>query len=395
MIFSQRAKKLVGSATMVATLKAQEKIRNGEDIILGSVGEPDGKVPEAAKKELIHQMQTADSKYGPAQGLLSVRESVSRWMSDLYDQKYLAENVIISPGSKFSLFSIMQILCDKTNEVLIPSPYWVSYETLATLAGAQVRTIIGTSEQGYKISAKQLAAQVTDKTKILILNSPQNPSGAVYSMKELSELTQVIEKNPNLVVVCDDIYNQLIFSGEKRSPHILDVLSPAHHERVILVHGASKSFALTGWRLGWVVATKEIISKLTEFQSQTLTCVPDFLQRSLEKTLTEESHFVLRLRERIQKRHEHAVSFLKNCPGIKVYSSGGAFYIWIEVLDKTKKSVQICDELLNEVGVALVPGSAFGCEYHLRFSVTISDEALQKGLKRILAYFSKSQDRSI
>ncbi len=391
MIFSQRAKKLVGSATMSATLKAKERIRNGEDIVLASVGEPDVKAPESAIKEAIHQIQTQESKYGPAQGLLSVRETIADWMSRLYDKNWNAENVIISPGSKFSLFAILQILCDEQSEVIIPTPYWVSYETLTSLAGAQAKLISCPSENAYKISSQQLASAITAKTRVLLLNSPQNPTGATYSLNELTELAKVIEKNENLVVICDDIYNQLVFSNEKRCPHLLDVLSPAHRERIVVVHGASKSFALTGWRLGWVIGTGELIGKLTEFQSQTLTCIPDFLQLSLKKTLIEEAEFVVKLKTTIQRRHKYAVHTLKNCPGIKVYPSEGAFYIWMEVLDKTKPSAQICKEILNEAGVALVPGSAFGCEHHLRLSVTIPDESLEEGLKRVITYFSKSR----
>ncbi len=392
MIFSKRANQLVASATMKATLKAQNHIKNGEDIVLGSVGEPDSKPPASAKKEVINYLNSHDSKYGPAQGLPSTRKIISTWMNQLYKQNWSSENVVISPGSKFGLYSLFQILGDDNSEVIIPSPYWVSYVTLAKLSGASIQVIPCSASENYKLTAAKLKNELSKKTKaltkILLLNSPQNPTGAIYTQSELIDLAKVIATHPDLLVICDDIYNQLIFSDEPRCPHLLDVLDKEHHQRVILVHGASKSFALTGWRLGWVVASSEIINKLTDFQSQTLTCMPDFLQIALEKILQNENQYVNELKELIKTRHQRAISKLQTCPGIKLFLSQGAFYVWMEVLDKSKTSSQICDELLTQFGVALVPGSSFGCEYHLRFSVTISDTLLDKGLLRIINYFT-------
>lgn len=389
MNFSERAKTLKGSATMNATLKAQEKIKNGEDIVLASVGEPDSKAPKAAKDELIKRVQNSESKYGPAQGLLSTRKVISSWMNNLYNQKWTAENVVISPGSKYSLYSILQILCDEKSEVIIPSPYWVSYETLAKLSGAFTKIVNCGPEENYKLSGKRLKQALSKNSKILLLNSPQNPTGAIYTIPELKDLAQVISENPDLFVICDDIYNQLVFSEEQRCPHLLDVLPAQYHSQVIVVHGASKSFALTGWRLGWILSDKQITQKLTEFQSQTLTCIPDFLQSALEKTLELENNFVVELKHLIQQRHARVVNALKTCPGIKIYPSQGAFYVWMEVLDKAKTSAQICEELLSQHGLALVPGYSFGCEHHLRFSVTINDDLLDKGVQRLMEYFKK------
>lgn len=393
MNFSRRAKNLVSSATMSATLAAQARIKAGEDIVLASVGEPDVAAPPAAQQEVIRQMQHGHSRYGSSGGLLEVREAVAVWMSDLYDQRWSAEHVILTPGSKFALFALLQILCDEKDEVLIPSPYWVSYEALTKLSGAKATIIECQKENGYKLTTKQLLESISDKTKLLILNSPQNPTGAVYSATELTELAKIIEQNTNLIVLCDDIYNQLIFSEQKRAPHLLDVLSPKDHDRIVIVHGASKSFAMTGWRLGWVVAEKKIISKLCEFQSQTLTCIPDFLQLALKQTLRQETSFVAELKESIHARYVRAVQVLNGCPGLRIYPSEGAFYVWIEFLDHSMTSAQVCEELLIQEGVALVPGSAFGCEFHLRLSVSILSEDLDKSLQRVMNYFSKQRSR--
>ncbi|MCB0368949.1 MAG: aminotransferase class I/II-fold pyridoxal phosphate-dependent enzyme [Bdellovibrionales bacterium] len=389
MEFSERAKKLKGSATMNATLKAKERLLQGEDIILASVGEPDCESPLTTKQALIQRVSQVDAKYGPAQGLLSTRKVVAKWMSDLYQQDWSDNEVIITPGSKFSLYAILQILCDKSKEVIIPSPYWVSYVTLANLSEAQVKIVECNGDQDYKLSASRLENIISQNTRVLLLNSPQNPSGAIYSEEELAELAKVIKSNPHLTVICDDIYNQLIFSKAARCKHLLDFLPKENHKQIIVVHGASKSFALTGWRLGWVMAHEDIIKKLTQFQSQTITCMPDFLQIALEETLQKSSNFVVDLKETITRRYNKIYNNLNNCPGIKIYPSEGTFYLWFELLDKSKTSEQVCDELLNQHGLALVPGSSFGCEHHIRLSVTISDDLLDEVTKRLLDYFQQ------
>lgn len=393
MKFSTRAKQLTGSATMAATLLAQQRKKSGEDIVLATVGEPDGDIPDVARAEIIKQIQSGVSKYGPAQGLLPVREAVAKWMSALYAQVWTSDQVIISPGSKFALFSIFQMLSESGDEVLIPTPYWVSYESLADLAGANPVIVSCSAGDNYKLSAEALSRCLIEnpRIKLLILNSPNNPTGAIYSREELTKLSAVIERHPNLLVVCDDIYNQLIFSQAIRCPHLLDVISDEAKKRIIVVHGASKSFALTGWRLGWIVAEPELVSKLSQFQSQTLTCIPDFIQMALIPTLNSGEEFVTSLKEKISQRYKLAAELLKKCPAIKIYPSEGAFYIWMEVLNPKMTSAQLATDILEKVGLALVPGSAFGYENHLRFSVTLPDDQLLDGAGRLVKYFAPSK----
>lgn len=378
---------------MAATLLAQQRKKSGEDIVLATVGEPDGDIPEVARAEIINRIQTIPSKYGPAQGLPSVREEIAGWMSKLYGQSWSPDQVIVSPGSKFALFSIFQMLSESGDEVLIPTPYWVSYESLASMAGAKPVIVPCSAVDNYKLSAEKLSKCLTDnpRIKLLILNSPNNPTGAIYSKEELMKLSAVIERHPNLLVVCDDIYNQLIYSQALRCPHLLDVISDEAKKRIIVVHGASKSFALTGWRLGWIIAETELVNKLAQFQSQTLTCIPDFIQMALIPTLNSGGEFVALLKERISRRYKLATDILRKCPSIKIYPSEGAFYIWMEVLDLKVTSAEMAADILEKVGLALVPGSAFGCENHLRFSVTLPDDQLLDGAGRLVKYFAPSK----
>lgn len=390
MKFSNRAQVLSGSATMEATLLAQKKIQEGHDIILGTVGEPDGDAPQTSKDELINQIKTSYSKYGSAQGLPATRLAIANWMSDLYKQNWTEDHVIISPGSKYALFALFQMLCEFGDQVLIPAPYWVSYESLAKLSGASALIAPCGSHENYKLSAVRLQKYLNEnpKIKILVLNSPNNPTGAVYSSSELKALALVIEKHKNLMVICDDIYNQLIFNSEPRAPHLLDFLSSDASERIIIVHGASKSFALTGWRLGWTVAHPELILKLSQFQSQTLTCVPDFLQRALVPTLKNGDSFVADLKKKVHQRHKLVTTILSQTDSIKVFPSEGAFYIWIELLKYGNfSSIELAKDIIEKVGVALVPGESFGCANHLRLSVTIPDEQVSVGAKRLASYF--------
>lgn len=389
MKFSKRAQSLVGSATMAATLLAQKKINEGHDIILGTVGEPDSEAPQIAKDSLVSFIQTKESKYGPAQGLLQTRQAIAEWMSNLYHQNWEASQVVISPGSKFTIFSLLQVLCDELDQVLIPAPYWVSYATLAGLAGAQSLIVPCSSSENYKLSAKRLEEYLikNSKIKVLILNSPNNPTGAVYGKEELEALARVIEANKNLVVICDDIYNQLIYEKGTRTPHLLDVISVTERDRVIVVHGASKSLAMTGWRLGWSITNQKLAEKLTQFQSQTITCVPDFEQVALVMALKNSSEDIECLREKIEQRYKLAVSILSQSKSIRIFPSGGAFYVWFEILNPTASSSEIAKDILEKVGVALLPGSVFGCENHLRLSVTLPESQVEETASRLLKYF--------
>lgn len=390
MKFAKRAQELVGSSTMAATILAQEKIKHGENIIIGTIGEPDCDIPTLAKEEAIQQLQTKKSRYGSPQGVLETRMAVAQWMSSLYRQNWTEENVVIAPGSKFALYSLFQILCDPGDRVLIPAPYWVSYASSARLADAEIIIAPCDSSENYKLSAEKLSKYLNEfpNIKIFILNSPNNPTGAVYTLEELKALASVIEKNPHLIVICDDIYNQLVFSSDNRSPHLFDVIAKETFERIIIVHGASKSFALTGWRLGWTIAPPRLTEKLVKFQSQILTCVPDFLQWSLIPVLQKENSFVINLKNEIMKKHQLASKLLKHCPSIKVFPSDGAFYLWLEVTNPTVSSEILVKDILSKSGIALVPGSSFGMENHLRFSVTLPEDILIEGTQRLINYFS-------
>lgn len=395
MKFSKLAQQLSGSATMAATLKAQELKRLGQDVVLATVGEPDVDVELNVKNSLLSQLQSQPSRYGPSTGLLSTRQALSDWFQKIYQTHYSAQQIVITPGSKFGLYSLMQILCDADDEVIIPAPYWVSYITLAEMAKARACVISppNLADLNYKLTAEHLEKSLNSKSRILILNSPNNPSGAVYSKKELLNLADVLNDHPQVTVICDDIYNQLVFNSDtERAPSLLDVANDALKKQIIIVHGASKSYAMTGWRLGWIASLNdECIQKLSAFYSQTLTCTPDFIQKAVETAVSEGDHFVHQFKLKNKNRHQWLQQQLQSIPGLRVYPSEGAFYIWIQLLDSSCNSQQVAEELLTKENLAVVPGDAFGVPRHLRISVTMSEAELKKTVERLQNYFLKNR----
>lgn len=388
MKFSKLANSLSGSATMAATLKAQELKAEGEDILLASVGEPDLDVDPEIKQALSDYLKNNPSKYGSSQGLASTRNVLSKWFLKIYGAKYSASEIIITPGSKFGLYSLLQILCEAGDEVIIPAPYWVSYVTLAEMAKAT--PIVCQPDTNYKLTAEKLKETLNQKSKVLILNSPNNPTGAVYSKEELRSLYNVLKDFPDITVICDDIYNQINFSSESRAPSILDVVDDEFKKQIVIVHGASKSYAMTGWRMGWIAGPSDLIKKLAQFYSQTLTCTPDFIQKATETALQTSDEAVEKLKQSMIDRHQFVLQGLKSVPNIKVFGSAGAFYIWIELLNKSVSSMTVVDQLLKHCGIAGVPGEAFGMPFHFRLAVTLPKADLQKLIDRLSLFFTES-----
>ncbi len=388
MKFSKLGHLLSSSSTMTATLKAKELADSGQKMIVATVGEPNDDVDSEIKDALIEFLLSQPSRYGSAQGLLSVREGIAAWMTNIYGVDYGAEQIAVTPGSKFALYALMQILCEPGDEVLIPAPYWVSYVTQAQMAGA--KAVICEPNKDYKLSPETLKKNISEKTRLLILNSPNNPSGAVYSEEDLNGLYQVLISASHVTIICDDIYNELIFKNQRRAASLHDVSDLEFKKRIIIVHGVSKSFAMTGWRAGWVAAEKECIAKLTNFLSQTVTCIPDFIQAGMQKALQQDPRKVSARKNQLALKHAFVRNKLLQIPAIRVYASAGAFYVWIEILDQAVSSARIAEQLLT-LGLAVVPGEAFGLNFHLRLSVTISEEELNESIRLLKNFFTKNK----
>ncbi len=389
MILSKKARELKISSTMAATLKARELEAKGNHIIMASVGEPQNDVTLSIKDALIKKIQSGPSRYGSSQGILPFRKNLADWFKRYYNTDYSADQISITPGSKYGLFTVLQILAEEGQEVLIPTPYWVSYEALTELSGAKP-VIIRTPNTGpfaYKLSASQLEESINEKTRILILNSPNNPTGISYSLDELKSLYEVLKNYPKIDIMCDDIYN-LLYHPSFRAPHFLDFCDEEFKKRLIIVHGAAKAYSMTGYRIGWIAARSEYTEKFTQFLSHTLTCVPDFIQEATNHAIVYNDLEVEQFRRFFAERFERISKEISPSKKIHLAKSNGAFYAWIKVLDHSKTSSEIADELLSKHGLATVAGIAFGEEYHIRVSLTVSEKDFLKTIEILKNYFS-------
>ena len=281
-MLAERVKNLKPSPTLALAAKAREMKKNGLDVISLSVGEPDwdtfAPVKEAGKADIDQGF----TKYLPASGLAELREAVCRQTNADLGTDYKTSQVTITTGAKFVVFAAMQALIDPGDEVIIPAPYWVSYPTMAELAGGVPVAVACDKADGFKLSADKLRAAIGPKTKMLLLNSPSNPTGQVYTKEEFSALAEVLRQHPKMVVLSDDIYNRLVFDESGLAPHLLQA-APDLAERTVLVNGVSKTYSMTGWRVGWGIGPEAVIAAMGKYQSQSVSCACSISQKALER----------------------------------------------------------------------------------------------------------------
>lgn len=382
MKLSRRAQLLKPSPTLLLAAKAKELAAQGRRIFSLSVGEPDWPTLAVAVEAGIQAIRDNQTKYAPAAGLPSLRQAIAKENTEVLGVPVNWQNVTVSAGGKFILFSAFQCLLEEGDEVLIPAPYWVSYPTMVELAGASPVIVTTQAANKFRIQASEVARAITPKTKLLILNSPSNPTGEVSSRQELSDIAEVLRKHPDIFVISDDIYNKLVFDGSEVAPHLLHV-APDLQERVLCVNGASKTLSMTGWRVGWASGPLPLIKAMSDYQSQSVSCAAPFAQLAAQAALVSGSAAVKESIRQLHKRRDAAVSILKSVVGLECDTPDGAFYLWPSIrklLGKRLGDVTIvnssvfCQLLLEHQGVAVVPGIEFGIEGHLRMSYVVSED---------------------
>ncbi len=395
-MISNLIKDLKPSATLSLATKAKQLAASGKDVISLTVGEPDWETYEPIKKAAIKYIQEGKTKYVPSSGVPELRRAVAKKNNLQIQTQYTEENVTVSSGGKFLIYSLMQSTLNPGDEVIIPAPYWVSYPSQVRLVGATPVIVNGDKETQYKLCAKALEKAITPKTKMLILNSPSNPTGRVYTKNELDEIAQVLKRYPQIIIMSDDIYNELVFSS-KVAPHILQA-SPELSERTVIVSGASKAFSMTGWRLGWAVGPVEIIKAMTKFHSQTTSCAASFTQYAVAECMPDLGSYIENSVEILKKRMKMALEGISSIPLISAEPSDGAFYVWLDItqcLGKSfkgkaiKSSDDFSQYLLEETNVVVVPGSAFGLDGYLRASIAVSDEKITEALARFRSFLEQ------
>lgn len=385
---SDRLERLAPSATLAMSQKSNEMKAQGINVINMSVGEPDFDTPEHIKEAGKKAIDDNFSKYSPVPGYLDLREAISEKLSRENGLNYSAQEIIVGTGGKQGVCNSILALVNPGDEVIIPAPYWVSYPQMVKLAGGVPVTVRTAFENNFKITAEQLEKAITPKTKMLILCSPSNPTGSIYSQEELDELAKVVLNHPDLYVLSDEIYEHINYIGKHAS------IASCHgmRERTIICNGVSKAYAMTGWRLGWVAAPAWIVKGLNKLQGQYTSGTCDVSQIAAIAAYNSSQECVSEMREAFKRRRDLIVKLARDISGLEVNIPTGAFYLFPKCSsffgksDGTrtiKNSTDFTLYLLEEAHVATVAGDAFGEPDGFRMSYATSDENIQEALKRI------------
>ena len=382
---ANRVQTLTPSTTLAITAKAKELKEQGIDVIGLGAGEPDYNTPQNILDAALKSMNEGHTKYTPAGGLPALKKAIIDKLERDQQITYLASEILIGIGAKHVLYTLFQVLLNEDDEVIIPIPYWVSYPEQVKLAGGVPVYIEGTAEQQYKITAKQIKEAITDKTRAIILNSPSNPTGMLYTKNELQEIADVC-KEANIWIVSDEIYEKLIYGDAQ---HIsIAQLSDDAKERTIIINGVSKSHSMTGWRIGYAAGNKELITAMTDLASHSTSNPVTTSQYAAIEAYNGPQDTVEEMRAAFESRLEIIFPKLASIPGFKVLKPQGAFYLLPDVSEAAKNtgydSVDaFVEALLTEANVAVIPGSGFGAPSTIRLSYATSLDLLEAAVARI------------
>lgn len=381
---SRRITQVTPSLTLSITAKAKALKAQGIDVISLSAGEPDFDTPEFIKEAAIDALRKGVTKYTPAEGTLELRKAIAEKLLKDQGLKYTPDQIVVSGGAKHSIFNLFQVILNEGDEVLIPSPYWLSYPEMVTLSGGRSVFIETTEASGFKVTPAQLENKISPRTKIFVLNSPSNPTGAVYQKKELEALVPVLLKHPSVFILSDEIYEKLIFD---RATHTsIAQLHPEIVKRTLLVNGHSKAYAMTGWRMGYSACAKEIADAVSNLQSHSTSNPTSFAQSGAVVALERGEADVRKMREIYEKRRNLFVSELKKISKLKVFTPQGAFYVFVNIEATGLDSMRFAERALEEARVALVPGKVFGSDRHVRLSFACSEKDLLEASRRLFAW---------
>lgn len=387
---ANRAKLLKGSPILLLAARAGEMKAAGKDVISLSIGEPDWGTFDKIKTAAIASIQKGQTKYTPPSGIPELRKAIAAQVSKDLGIEYTFDQVTCSSGAKFVLFAALQALVNPGDEVILVAPFWASYSTMVELADGLPRIAVCEEASGFKLTPAILEKAITPKTKALLLNSPSNPTGMIYSREELKAIAEVLRRHPQIAVISDDIYNRLCFT-EKLAPHILHV-APDLKDRVIVLNGASKTYSMTGWRLGWAVGPKAAITAMSNYQSQSVSCPSAPSQYGALEGILSCDPDIERTVGLLKEKRDTLLAELAKILGVKTSVPEGAFYLWVGIkpyLGKKYKgqtvhtSAELCSLLLEEKLVAVVPGVEFGLEGYLRLSYALDTNKGVEAIKRI------------
>ena len=387
-LLSKRIKSLPISATLSMAAKARELKNNGVDIIGLSLGEPDFNTPEFIKDAAIKAVNDNWNSYSPVDGYLDLKAAICNKFKRDNGISYESSQIVVSTGAKQSIANVCMVLLNPGDEVLLPAPYWVSYSAIATLAEAESKIIPTSIDTDFKITPEQLENSINSKTKLVMFNSPNNPSGTIYTENELRALGKVLEKYPNIYILSDEIYEHINYG----TPHFSIASIPELYERTITVNGVAKAFAMTGWRIGYIGAPEWIAKACNKMQGQITSGANCIAQRATIAAVNAPVSKIQYMVDEFSKRREIIIDLLKAIPGIKINQPQGAFYVFPDVSDyfgrtlnnkKIENASDFAIYLLEEAHVATVTGEAFGNGDCIRISYAASEKNIREAIKRI------------
>ena len=386
---ASRVGRIKPSPTLAVTAKALQLRQQGIDVINLAAGEPDFDTPDNIKAAAQRAMQAGKTKYTPVAGTASLKQAIITKFKQDNKLNYGKEEVLVSNGGKQSFYNLCQALIDKDDEVIIPAPYWVSYPDMVLLADGTPVFIEAGQEQQFKITAEQLTAAITARTKLFVINSPSNPTGVCYNEAELTALAEVLKQHPHVWIATDDMYEHILFA-QQAFVNILNVC-PELKERTIVMNGVSKAYSMTGWRIGYAAGPKDLISAMSQIQSQSTSNPSSISQEAAEEALTGPQDFVQMMSSDFEQRHDFVVDGLNAIKGIDCTPSQGTFYCFANIQQAITDTADVSNDvefatfLLERCGVAVVPGSAFGLEGYMRISFANSRDNLTAALAKLKA----------
>ena len=391
---AQRVGRVRPSPTLAVTARAAALRAAGRDVIGLGAGEPDFDTPEHIKEAAVRALREGLTRYTPVDGLPALKEAVCAKLRRENGLEYAPAEVLVSCGAKHSFYNLAQALLDPGDEVVIPAPYWVSYPDMVLLAGGEPRIVPAGIEQGFKLRPEQLEAAIGPRTRMVVLNSPSNPTGAAYTRAELAALGEVLLRHPEVVVVSDDIYEHILWAGEPFA-NIVNAC-PGLKPRTVVINGVSKAYAMTGWRIGYAAGPEPLIAAMRKIQSQSTSNPTSIAQAAAIAALEGDQSCVTAMREAFRERHDYVVGRLNAMPGVRCRPGEGTFYCFPDLseaiarLDGVADDVALAEWLLERAGVAVVPGSAFGAPGHVRISFATGMDQLREALDRIERALAKA-----
>ncbi|MGC6483751.1 MAG: pyridoxal phosphate-dependent aminotransferase [Synechococcus sp.] len=380
-LLSNRAIALQPSLTLAITARAAALKQSGRDICSMSAGEPDFGTPDFVVEATIKALRDGVTRYGPAAGDPELRAAIADKLTQDNTIPSTAANVLVTNGGKQAIFNLFQVVLNPGDQVLIPAPYWLSYPEMARLAGAEPVTVATSAESGFKLNLNALEAAITPRTRLLVLNTPSNPTGRVSDRDELLALAAMVRRHPQLLVMSDEIYEYLVDDGNVH--YSFAALAPDLAERTFVVNGFAKGWAMTGWRLGYLAGHPDVIKAAAALQSQSTSNVCSFAQRGALAALRGTQECVRAMAASYNSRRKQLVAGLQAIDGLTLVPPKGAFYAFPQLPEHVAGSMQFCETALEQEGLALVPGLAFGDDRCIRLSCAVSHETIEDALSRL------------